>query len=127
MREIEYKAWDKKNRQIKNVTQLDFGYMPSQKPNYFIQGLLTDVWLNNECEAYAPTEVILMPYIGMKSDDSEKIYDGYIVDIIESRLDGECIITKNIQVDVNDYLLMYRLNYCNSIKIVGNIFENSNY
>ncbi len=66
MREIKFRAWDKKNQCMKVVTELDFFFVKGQSMAWGMQGALEDVWLDGENTSYIPCDVVLMQFTGLK-------------------------------------------------------------
>lgn len=81
-RKIKFHAWDKVNKCMKVVSELDFLYEKSQKMTWGMQGALTDVWLNGEDESYIPSDVILLQFTGEKDPNYTEVYESDIIEWI---------------------------------------------
>ena len=116
MREIKFRAWDKKNKVMKTVTELDFDYYPSQKREWKPQGAKSDVWLNNENESYFPTDVELMQITGLRDKNGKEIYEGDCLghrhNIVEWYEGAFCV--------AGDRPLSMMAKHC---EVIGNIYE----
>lgn len=84
MKQIKIRAWDKQNKCMKVVTEINFMYEKSQKMTWGMQGSLTDVWLNEENMSYIHSDVIFLQFTGLKDanlgHDKREIYESDIIE-----------------------------------------------
>ncbi|MGO5072370.1 YopX family protein [Clostridium sporogenes] len=117
MREIKFRAWDKIDEKIREITLIDFEYKKVKLLNdYTGESYLRDF-----------EEVILLEYTGLKDKNNKEIYEGDIVKIV-SKVTG--LFTKGkvvqgygcflVQYDWNTHLLCEFHN----IEVIGNIYAN---
>ena len=117
MREIKFRAWDKKNRIM---------YTPSYE--FDRQGeLCTDIRFCNECESNNDNDLEVMQFTGLKDKNNKEIYEGDIIRTEEGI--GEvrwyqpycCFLVgiDNYWDDLNRLLGKHI-----QIEVIGNIYEN---
>ena len=112
MREIKFKAWDKKEKKMLNrfeITQDGFvGY--------------TDMF-----ETYHPLpEVVLIQYTGLKDKNGVEIYEGNIVEIDTGAI-GEVVFNDEcayFSIETKTGIFLFEDIPLKAIKVIGNIFEN---
>jgi uncharacterized phage protein (TIGR01671 family) len=134
MREIKFKAWDKKNNRMANVDSIEFVDALEGRTgiNVYVEGKRNSYWL----EAFKD-EYELLQYTGLKDTNGKEIYEG---DILKAE-DPYREKTKNIAVEfING---AYHIEWSNmfyeetdittiywakdmdfSFEIIGNIYQN---
>lgn len=130
MREIKFRAWDKKTNEMLDMVTVACERKDPWPPLYFKDGIINGI----EHQDY-----VLMQYTGLKDKNGKEIYEGDIVfkpDTIEvmSRLwdDIDDHIPKEIAVITNRGYAFFCggtiLNHhvstkANELEVIGNIFE----
>lgn len=118
MREIKFRAWDKKNKQWEYPDYITMDGEP--------------MWFDREdgtIEDYSFTDIVLMQYTGLKDKNEKEIYEGDILQngkekfTIENELGnncGECfdVWGWDMPADENAISLWW--------EVIGNIYENPN-
>jgi uncharacterized phage protein (TIGR01671 family) len=126
MREIKYRAWDKRFKIMFQVSEMSLG---------------RNSWVKGIADQFS-REFILMQYTGLKDKNGVEIYEG---DILRSSNDGKngcdvwndllCSVDismplnlalkdiqhKNLKWNFNDYNSVEHIRFC---EIMGNIYEN---
>lgn len=116
MRELKFRAWDRKNEKMINVARIDIS--DGSLREFLFEGEFLD-YLNNE---------ILMQYVGLKDKNNIEIYEGDIVDISNGEIfivdwhkyNQEFTFSKNGHY----YPKTYRGATRDDWEVVGNIYEN---
>jgi len=126
MREIKFRAF-----------QPDINEMYPIK-NLLSYGYKGDIWVNESKQQPLNTkygwtnngDVILMQSTGLLDKNGVEIYEGDIVEILESGVDSKWITIEEVRFDYKYlgfapfcYIEFVRTN--NSVKVIGNIYENS--
>ena len=117
MRKIKFRVWDKYNKEMLGVENLDFEYGE--------MSIRTDMYN----DYYSPKDMILMQYTGLKDKNGKEIYEGDIVNCLAED-DGEIIgkgIVKYIEDMTGFFLVSFDGNCISSILepvVIGNIYEN---
>ena len=131
MREIKFRAWDKLEKQMVDVQQIEF----------YDDGTLygAEVWYHDGSDIYGVEfeheEAVLLQYTGLKDKKGVEIYDGDIVATPsgnkfvkwlddESRFavcsDGKCIKSFN---SLGNYCDDAKNLTCSRLEVIGNIYE----
>ncbi|EFM9050343.1 hypothetical protein HJ421_000561 [Listeria monocytogenes] len=128
MREIEFRAFVKRKKEMFPVTDLRFNRY--EKDAVGVSGCgdpyctMCDDWYNFD-------DVLLMQYTGLKDKNGKKIFEGDIVDIsVYDRLDWSSIKGKVVFLngawlveDVGHFAITLQ-SETNEIEIIGNVHEN---
>lgn len=117
-RKIKFRVWDKYNKEMLGVENLDFEYGELS--------IRTDMYN----DYYSPKDMILMQYIGLKDINGKEIYEGDIVELIFEE-DGETLTGKGIVKYLDDWTGFFCVSFdgnCTSSilnpRVIGNIYEN---
>ncbi|EAC9169108.1 YopX family protein [Listeria monocytogenes] len=128
MREIEFRAFVKRKKEMFPVTDLRFNRY--EKDAVGVSGCgdpyctMCDDWYNFD-------DVLLMQYTGLKDKNGKKIFEGDIVDIsVYDRLDWSSIKGKVVFLngawlveDIGHFAITLQ-SETNEIEIIGNVHEN---
>ncbi|GAG79107.1 unnamed protein product [marine sediment metagenome] len=127
MRQIKFRAWDKKDKKMRIVTRITFGLEPTGHPPIIVH--LDD---GKEPVTRSVNDVILLQYTGLKDKDGKEIYEGHIVHFLNHNT-GEFL---KREVKWNETFMGWDIytvrNYVENtptskdagIEIIGNIYEN---
>jgi len=121
MREIKFRAWDKKENKMQQVAQILYGHEASNYP------LSVDFFRSVKSRSIKDIE--LMQYTGLKDKNGVEIYEGDIVMIYDAResesfpmFSEKVIFEKGKFMTEGEFDLYDTDNY--SYELIGNIFEN---
>jgi len=121
MREIKFRAWDKKENKMQQVVQILYGHEASNYP------LSVDFFRSVKSRSIKDIE--LMQYTGLKDKNGVEIYEGDIVMIYDAResesfpmFSEKVIFEKGKFMTEGEFDLYDTDNY--SYELIGNIFEN---
>ena len=140
-REIKFRAWDKKDKKIFDVEVFDLNCGDVSKVC-----ILRDEKRTKKNYWYAPKEVVLMQYTGLKDKNGKEIYEGDIViqeiwngadnidgESVTDEFEGIIIYDRNgygIQTEICDgkrtEVPIYEIDEFVTTEIIGNIYENKN-
>ncbi|EEO0673681.1 hypothetical protein G6I51_001406 [Listeria monocytogenes] len=128
MRDIEYRAFVKKDKKVLPVTDLCFNRY--EKDAVGVSGC-GDANCTLCVDWYSFDDVVLMQYTGLKDKNCKKIFEGDIVDIsVYDRLDWSSIKGKVVFLngawlveDVGHFAITLQ-SETNEIEIIGNVHEN---
>ncbi|EAG6493509.1 hypothetical protein G5775_001150 [Listeria monocytogenes] len=126
MRDIEYRAFVKKDKKVLPVTDLCF----NETESVGVSGC-GDANCTLCVDWYSFDDVVLMQYTGLKDKNGKKIFEGDIVEIdVHDHLDGNVIKGKVIFLEgawlVTDSgsFAISLWSEINEIEVIGNIHEN---
>lgn len=121
MREIKFRAWDKKENKMQQVVQILYGHEASNYP------LSVDFF--SSVKSRLIKDIELMQYTGLKDKNGVEIYEGDIVMIYDAResesfpmFSEKVIFEKGKFMTEGEFDLYDTDNY--SYELIGNIFEN---
>lgn len=126
MREIKFRAWDKRNKEMRYQGQEDVF-------NDFedILNFLTEIWEYVDCEE-DKKNFELMQFIGLKDKNGKEIYEGdvivcrdgkYVIEYVENF--AQFVMTNKDIIRTPKQLSEQDANTCmRSIEVIGNKFEN---
>ncbi len=119
MRQIKFRAWDKKQKRILNYNN----------------DVCPCITFNGVCQAENHTNVsfdyVLMQYTGLKDKNGKEIYEGDILGLKDEEDKSMCYIEFHNGAFVRTYKKFYSKIYADSITddmwyVIGNIYEDKN-
>jgi len=124
MREIKFRAWDKKEKRMFDVLGISW-YDGEIFESYADAGV---EWYSKEIK-HNISDCILMQYTGLKDKNGKEIYEGDIATMIDefrkiSMLGVVCWDKKNCAFVLSESYASHLLN--ETIEVIGNIYENPN-
>lgn len=127
MREIKFRAWDKKQKWMTEVVCLNMGT--------WIDIVLVQPKVEKATYNQLTENVELMQYTGLTDKNGKEIYEGDIVEFIghknriitwtpDGRYSGWFASKVNPENNINDHLPVGENSEYNTIEVLGNIYEN---
>jgi len=118
MREIKFRAWDKKKEQMANVIKIDFENWSDIKGLTLLECKNKKYWMPQD-------DVIFMQYTGLKDKNGKEIYEGDIVLMEVNQLKGIIkFLNGGFKIDDGDIPLPLGGFEEGEIEVIGNIYEN---
>lgn len=126
MREIKFRAWDKKRRRLTSVRSMEFG----------TEGIYLTVYTEDGDSTYytlkKPGEYELIQFTGLLGKNGKEIYEADVVQGWEEidmdtgiGIDTKEIETFKLAVEWDEQVCGWNLYGANTFEIIGNIYENS--
>lgn len=131
MRELKFRAWDKKTKKIRTVESIGFGELSYNKEGYPVANMIgrdcihdKDIIIHRDSHQHE-----LMQYTGLKDKNGKEIYEGDIVKHHKLNTITKCIfneqyITFAFKDNLNEYFYIYIDS--KHLEVIGNIYENPN-
>ena len=118
-----FRCWDKDNLQM-YYSDTKYEYILFDKKRKFFQEIVDSydhICGGNTSKITTPNQV-LMEYIGIKDCNGKFIYQGDVIEVDFTDIDGE-FRTTNVVIKDTHEIDLYVIN-AEKLKIIGNIFEN---
>lgn len=120
MRETKFRVWDKKEKRMKYVLQLEWHTDHSGKL-IAIHTYPLGIYMNNHPNSKRIDDLILIQYTGLKDKNGKEIHEG---DIVENQYDDYVIKFIDGEFAMISKLRRLPMINVNKSKIIGNIYEN---
>jgi uncharacterized phage protein (TIGR01671 family) len=130
MREIKFRAWDKKNKRMTTEGFHHSRLSMCLRGNLFYK----DNYDNTELRQYVQDNFILMQYTGLKDKIGKEIYEGDILKLYIDEVDeysiaevffNDCCFNLIDRTDlIDNEPFEIGLNITNEIEVIGNVHEN---
>lgn len=133
MRELKFRAWDKKSKKIRIVESIGFGELSYYNEGYPVANMIgrdcihdKDIIIHRDSYQHE-----LMQYTGLKDENGKEIYEGDIVKAYESNIICEVIFSEGAM-----FMLRWNDNKWGNneyhhygvgaftLEVIGNIYEN---
>lgn len=121
-REIKFRAWDKLNKQMGHVKNIEWAGTATSSGFIKHVDFLSNRYYSSEYQN-SPADYELMQYTGLKDKNGVEIYE---LDILEFNKWSKKVVIFEIYMDLENCYTGYGLHQeeCNRCEIIGNIYEN---
>lgn len=120
MREIKFRAWDKKENKMLRLDEFSSGNYTNNGHTPALMTWHGDVYENGELK-----DLILMQYTGLKDKNNIEIYEGDILHIGSNEYEVSFYRDGFIITHIVGKGTMSLHQYNTALEIVGNIYENN--
>lgn len=128
MREIKFRAWDKKSKKMRTVESIGFGELSYYKEGYPVANMIGRDCINDKDiiihrDSYQHE---IMQYTGLKDKNGIEIYEGDIVRCYGGEFcQGVYEYDESIRIDsLTNPFTMLCLTESENLEVVGNIYKN---